>query len=311
MFRSLLILSVILAGTIATSCSDDAGGTGGRTGTGGTAGNGGSGTGGGFGPPPCIVSELCVACPADPVCGSEDDCAAGFTCVSSGCSTLEGAEIGICVPLPGGACQTTDQCPPDRECIEQPPGGKRCVKVTPGCDSDRDCVLGFDCEEGECVDRRVPCISDPDCPKNHICVDDGNSQFCHRVHRTCTEFIDCAGAGPLCADIDGDGTKECAGVIDPNQSTPTSCVNSACTEPSAPVCEMAGISTTTICGQYGLCNNGGCADGFECVALWPDGRTECVPTGGSCSSYRDCPIRQVCASPREGGPPACQSGLAE
>jgi hypothetical protein len=36
-----------------------------------------------------------------------------------------------------------------------------------------------------------------------------------------------------------------------------------------------------------------------------------VPNGGSCSSFTDCPIRQVCASPRDGGAPSCQAGYQQ
>jgi hypothetical protein len=65
----------------------------------------------------------------------------------------------------------------------------------------------------------------------------------------------------------------------------------------------------TQCGQYGLClDDADCAAGFSCLGLWPDGRKECVPGGGSCSSVTDCPVQQVCASPREGGAPSCQAG---
>ena len=314
MFRRFLILSVVLAGMIVTSCSDDGGGTGGRTGTGGTAGTGGSGTGGtggGFGPQDCTISALCADCPADSVCETEDECAAGFTCIPSGCLTLQGGDIGLCAPLPGNACQSNADCEEGRECIDVGSAGNRCIKTSPDCESDLDCVRGFSCEDEACVDRRVPCLLDLDCPKSHFCRDEGNSRFCFRVHKNCLEDIDCAGAGPVCADVDADGTKECTGVVDPNQPVPTACVNSDCTDAAAPVCEISGVSTTTICGQYGPCAGGGCAEGFECVELWPDGRSECVPEGGSCSSYRDCPVRQVCASPRDGGPTACQAGVVE
>jgi hypothetical protein len=73
------------------------------------------------------------------------------------------------------------------------------------------------------------------------------------------------------------------------------------------------VGSLTTCGQYGLClSNADCADSsFECVALWQDGRAECVSTGGSCSNITDCSVRQVCATPRSGGPPSCQVGTAD
>ncbi|MGB5284673.1 MAG: hypothetical protein WBN29_09170 [Polyangiales bacterium] len=61
-------------------------------------------------------------------------------------------------------------------------------------------------------------------------------------------------------------------------------------------------------GVWALPNHSDCASGVECVALWPDGRKECVETGGTCSYIADCPEQQVCASARLGGPPSCQAG---
>ena len=108
------------------------------------------------------------------------------------------------------------------------------------------------------------------------------------------------------ADIDGDGRKECAGAPD---SDGVACVNAGCASPSAPVCEVSLVGSITDCGQYGLClSSADCASGFGCVALWPDGRKECVPTGGSCDRITDCAERQVCASTRFGGAPNCQAG---
>jgi hypothetical protein len=147
-------------------------------------------------------------------------------------------------------------------------------------------------------------------PKNHVCVGATNGSFCSRVQVDCMEDFDCVDLSPRCEDIDVDGKKECAGVFDPNQVPSVACVNSMCTDTSAPVCEAAGAGSATQCGQYGLClDDADCPAGFNCVGLWPDGRKECVPGGGSCSSFADCPVRQVCASPREGGVPSCQAGF--
>lgn len=281
-------------------------------GFGGTGGSGGAGTGGAGGSvPACETSVLCRTCPTDALCQTDGDCTVGSLCIESGCS-FDGAPIKHCMFAGGGACDTTADCPSGRECMEVPFEGDRCVKTTPGCATSFDCVPGFVCESGSCVDRRVPCDFDEDCPKNHVCFGSLTSTFCVRIQRDCAENFDCAGLAPSCEDIDGDGSKECAGVFDPNSPAPLACVSSACTDPSAPVCEAAGVGSTTECGQYGLClDDGDCATGFSCVGLWPDGRKECVPSGGSCSSFADCPIRQVCAAPREGGLPSCQAGYQE
>ena len=278
------------------------GGAAGGSGTGGTAGVGGSA-------PSCVTSLLCRSCPSDGFCDTNDDCSVGFVCIESGCDSLASAPIKQCIFGGGGACETSAMCPEGRECIEVPGENKRCVKTTPGCDTRFDCVPGFSCEGGSCVDRRVPCDLDAHCPKNHTCLGTTNSSFCVRIQRDCLDEFDCIDLAPRCEDIDGDGNKECAGVFDPNQASPSACVNTDCTDASAPVCETAANGSATQCGQYGLCvDDAGCAAGFSCLELWPDGRKECVPSGGSCASFGDCPVQQVCAAPREGGAPSCQVG---
>ena len=314
---------LLLSAVCAASCADGgtggprgSGASGGSGGVGGAAGGGGQGSGGNAGvggseAPPCTTSQLCRSCPADGFCESHDDCTLGSVCIESGCTDSSGAMIGQCVFAGGGACNDTEDCPTERECMDVPFEGKRCVKTTPGCTTRFDCVPGFSCESGTCVDRRVPCDFDVDCPKNHTCLGVGFSSFCVRIHVDCAEDFDCVGRAPRCEDIDGDGNDECAGAFDPNAASPTACVNAECFDSLAPVCEADGAEGNTSCGQYGLCvDDADCATGFSCVALWPDGRKECVPDGGSCSSFEDCPIRQVCAAPQEGGAPGCQAGVA-
>ena len=308
-YRWLGVLALLAACSIGCENSGS-GGPRGDGGIGGDAGSGGAGGVGGAGgsQPACVTSVLCLACPADALCETSQDCSTGFTCVESGCDTLDGAPISHCVFAGGGACETTANCGPERECVDVPGEGKRCVKMTPGCSSDSDCVLGFACEDDACVDRRVPCILDRDCPKSHLCHRFDATAFCRRMHQSCDNEFDCADIAPRCDDIDGDGTNECAGAFNPNVAPAQACLNSMCSG-SSPVCEVGDDSGFTDCGQYGLCAGAGdCADGFECVGLWLDGRSECVPTGGSCSHISDCPERQVCASPRDGGAPSCQMG---
>lgn len=281
------------------------GGIGGIGGEGGSSGAGGAGGGVTV---ECATSVLCLACPSTEVCDTSTDCVTGFTCIASGCDDLDGVPMNHCVFAGGGACETTADCGPERECLEVAGEGNRCVKTTPGCDSDSDCVLGFACESDACVDRRVPCILDEDCPKSHFCHRFDATGFCQRMHQSCGNEFDCLGIAPRCEDIDGDGTTECAGALNPNAVPVEACVNSMCSDPS-PVCEVGDDSAFTACGEYGLCAvPGDCATGFECVQLWLDGHSECVPVGGTCSHITDCPERQVCASPREGGAPGCQMG---
>lgn len=309
---------MLLAAAFGAGCADagtggprgDAGvgGTGGTGGGGGMAGGGGTAGVGGSGAT-CTTNVLCASCPSERLCDGTDDCSVGFVCIESGCDSLDGVPIKHCVFGGGGACSTTADCPPERECMEVSDEGMRCIKTTPGCTTRFDCVPGFSCENGACIDRRVPCDVDGDCPKNHLCFGAIASEFCVRIQMDCAEDFDCFGLAPFCADIDGDGNKECAGVFDPNAPSLEACLNASCVDDAAPVCEAGAFSSTSECGQYGPClSTDDCAAGSSCVGLWPDGRKECVPSGGSCSSFTDCPVRQVCASPREGGPPSCQVG---
>ncbi len=279
-----------------------AGGAGGVTGTGGSAGTGGTAI-------ECVTSLLCISCPREGYCATNADCSDGSICVESGCDDLEGAPIKQCLFAGGGACDTNTPCPTGRKCLDVPGEGERCVRTAPGCDTSFDCPLGFACENASCVDRRIPCSLDEHCPKNHLCGSSQNSRFCRRIQIDCLFDFDCEGLAQSCEDIDGDGNKECAGVRNPNAPSLDTCLNAQCTDASAPVCEASSFGSTSDCGQYGLClGDGDCAAGFHCAALWQDGRKECVPDGGSCSSYVDCQVRQVCASPREGGAPSCQTG---
>lgn len=284
-------------------------GSGGAAGSGGSGGTGGSSGSGGGGVVDCTTSFLCLSCPSGSFCETNGDCSAGFSCIETGCDDVGGQPLKQCTFAGGGACESSAMCANGRECVDVPGEGKRCVKTTPGCDTSFDCVLGFACENGSCVDRRVPCDpQDEQCPKNHVCGGTTNSNFCRRIQQGCESDFDCVDLAPRCEDIDGDLKKECAGTFDPNDFDSPACTNAQCTDSLAPVCEAASFGTQ--CGQYGLCvGDGDCAAGFSCLGLWPDGRMECVPDGGSCSSFADCAPQQVCASPRAGGVPSCQAGL--
>ena len=261
----------------------------------------------------CTTSFLCLSCPSGSFCETSGDCSAGFSCIETGCDDVGGQPLKQCTFAGGGACESSANCSIDRACVDVPGEGKRCVKTTPGCDTSFDCVLGFACEAGSCVDRRVPCDpQDEQCPKNHVCGGTTNSNFCRRIQQGCESDFDCVDLAPRCEDIDGDLKKECAGTFDPNDFNSPACTNVQCTDSSAPVCEAASFGSTTQCGQYGLClGDLDCADGLPAalgaLAGWAQGM--CARTAASCSSFADCPAQQVCASPRGGGVPSCQAGL--
>jgi len=302
-----------VGGSAGTAGSGAIAGSGGNVGTGGNVGAGGTAGTGGIAL--CVTDALCRTCPDSFLCDQDDDCFSGYVCVPSGCETHEGADIKQCQPSRGGSCADVSECPDQSNyaCIPVGASAPRCVRITPGCSGETeayDCVPGFTCEGGTCVDRRVPCDDFRDCPKNHVCSFKSTGSFCARTFRTCHRDEDCNGFGSFCADIDGAGdeAKECAGELG---SSEQACVNTDCNSASAPVCEADGSGTLATCGSHGLClDDGDCAAEFICVELGQDGRKECVPSGGSCSSTASCPVREVCASPRSGDPPSCQAGTA-
>jgi hypothetical protein len=315
---------------LAVSCGDTGttpgfppgtGASGGSAGSSGTGGMGG-GTGGTGGSGGVATKSICTADtpPSSNLCETDLNCALpGYVCVDSGCKTDEGAAIKQCQLSRGPSCVEKNDCsitnPDAYACVAVSVGGggKSCVRVDPGCDTATetyDCPPGFSCEGGACVDRRIPCGGPVGCPKSHTCTTMPTvSRYCIRTHRTCRVDDDCLqplAAGSFCADVDNDGTKECVGDLEGK-----GCVNSACVTASAPVCETGGDETVATCGGYGLCLSDSDCDvdsGFSCVGLWQDGRKECVRTGGTCDQVTDCDPQQVCAAPRNGGPPSCQSG---
>lgn len=254
----------------------------------------------------CNTSALCPACPdMDALCDEDNPCATGEVCLSTGCD-----ELSRCFFAGGGACRDNDDCgDPAYECnlsIE------RCLRIEPGCVDSTDCVAGFACESNLCVDRRVPCESGVDCPHGFTCFFASPDQrFCRRITRPCNDNLDCLVLGVPCGDADGDGVKECMPSLMPNTPDAVSCDKTQCTEDVAPVCESEVQGTGASCGRFGPCLTADdCVLGFECRDLWGDGRAECVLSVGSCVDSSECGTRNVCASPRPSGPPACVAGAA-
>jgi len=305
------------AGTGGTAGTGSAAGTGGLAGTGGAVGTGGGGGAGGDAGG-CVTNALCHACPTT-TCNTDSDCPLeSLVCVPTGC-TLDGEPQKECQPAGYISCAEPVDCggpiyQSNYDCKSVDGGPSRCIRKASGClpeTEDYDCPPGFSCEKGACADRRVPCDGPADCPKNHHCFTLQNattSMFCVSRFRSCTVAGDCGRLGSKCADVDGDDRSECIGALDGVDA----CENSSCEDVSAPVCEALTTAVAS-CGNHGLCeSDADCQTnaGFECVALWQDGRSECVPVGGSCDQVTDCPLQQVCAASRSGNPPSCQAGTA-
>lgn len=250
----------------------------------------------------CETSALCPTCPAqDALCDPTDpgSCPIGEVCLSTGCEDLS-----RCFVTGGGRCLQDEDC--GNRAYRCDPTIFRCLRIEPGCDDSNDCVAGFACEDGHCADRRVPCRDGLDCPHGFTCFfASPDQQFCRRITRPCFDNLDCLVLGVPCGDADGDGKRECMPSLMPDMGTPVSCDNAQCSDPT-PVCQSTVQGTRAQCGQFGLCaSSDDCAEGFDCLDLWGDGRNECVLRGGSCVDSRECALQNVCASPRSDEAPTC------
>lgn len=260
--------------------------------------DGGSADGGGSW---CETSEVCPSCP-DPaeLCDEETPCAMGELCVDTGCEDLS-----RCFVVGGGGCNSDADCANPAYRCELSIG--RCLRSEPGCDDSNDCVAGFACEDGACVDRRLPCSQGADCPHGYRCFFASPDQrFCRRIGRPCGDDRDCLVFGVPCGDPDRDGTRECMPSRTPNVPDAVPCDVSQCPDAAAPVCEITAAGTAAVCGRFGACSSSvQCEPGFECRDLWGDGRGECVSGPGSCVDSRACAPPALCGSPRTGGEPRC------
>lgn len=254
----------------------------------------------------CQTSPGCPGCPdPDALCDADNPCAVGEVCLTTGCGDLS-----RCFVIGGGACTEDEDCGDPAYACNQSIG--RCLRIDSGCDDSNDCVPGFACEDGACIDRRVPCEAFADCPHGYTCFfASADQRFCRRITRPCSIDLDCLTLGVPCGDADGDGLNECMPSLMPNAPDPVSCDNLECTLDQARVCETSVEGLSAVCGQFGLCASmDDCVVGFECQDLWGDGRKECVRLVGSCVDSRDCAPQQVCATPRTNVPPLCIAGAA-
>jgi hypothetical protein len=267
----------------------------------------------------CETSTLCPSCPdPDSLCDPTNPCPVGEECLSTGCEDLS-----RCFRIGGGTCENDADCCQESELCcageicetqeyvcDRTVG--RCLRAEPGCSDSVDCVPGFACEQGACVDRRVPCATAGDCPHGYTCFSAAIDQrFCRRITRPCSDDFDCLELSVPCGDADGDGANECMPSLLPILPDPVSCDITQCVEPSAPVCETSPEGVIAVCGRFGSCSSSfQCPDDLECRDLWGDGRAECVEPGGFCLDSSVCDPRSVCASPRSGGAPRCFGGAA-
>jgi hypothetical protein len=225
------------------------------------------------------IIDVCACAPPGTVCTDPGDCSAGETCAPDGC--------GEDVCQPGGAfCVDSTDCSPGATCDS---ATGTCTRSGP-CTSQLDCAPGYSCDSGTCVNRRVDCEVDGDCPEGFRCATMlPVPAFCELAHRSCGNDDACP-VGFTCVDVDGDGGGEC-------QFGSGECSTNADCEAS----ETCGIGSVlaTRCGERGPCTDAdACAAGDRCLALMGGDDALCVPGAGSCESAADCPEGQLCGVPR-------------
>jgi hypothetical protein len=228
-------------------------------------------------------------------CGAGGSCALGYRCTDSLCGDFR------CLPA-GRPCAVPEDCPTGSDCttIGSPPDEARVCWRATGCADSRDCQMGFSCEAGSCVDRRIPCQPAPNtCPLGMVCVghDFGTGSFCARVAHACRETALCPVAGSICVDVIGSGRFQCG-------LTGMCMTSSECA--GRQVCGTDPDFYYAACMDYGPCGRASdCPAGMLCRDLAGDTLSECVAAGGTCSQDSDCPVRQVCATALRGSAPAC------
>lgn len=238
--------------------------------------------------------------PGEPVsvCGEEPessecgDCAPGFRCESAFC----GGEV--CVP--GNPCRDDADCPTGG-CIRPegaPPSERGMCTSLSTCAETRECALGFHCESGSCVDRRIPCgFHSVGCPRGSICSFmpvEGRS-FCVAAQTPCDHDGYCE-PGAHCVDVDGDGEQECAPAG--RCSSNTEC-------PPGFSCGVDPGTSQSSCVVDGACRDGDCPGGLTCLDTG-SGRSRCVRSG-DCVHDSECPPQSVCGSVHPTDPLRCLS----
>ena len=246
-----------------------------------------------------VPGDPCYMRPPGVACGAGGTCAIGYRCVNSLCGDTR------CVPA-GRPCSVTSDCPTLGECrtIGAPPDEQRVCWRAASCTDSRECPLGFSCETGSCVDRRIPCQLPPaSCPMGFACVepDYGTASFCARIAHPCRETSMCPLPGSSCLNVTGPTRTQCGlvGICSRNSD----CL-------ARQVCGADPDLFLTSCMSHGPCEVAGdCPVGMLCQNLAGDGLKECVLAGGSCSADADCPVRQVCATQMAGTAPVCSSRI--
>lgn len=216
----------------------------------------------------------------------------GFVCVAGFCEDME------CVP--GSPCTSNEHCG-SGNCIK-PEGATAedsglCEPTAGACTGASDCAYGFRCEEGACVDRRIPCGFHPNaCPRGHTCTfaPVEGRLFCVPAHPPCDSAGQCE-AGASCVDVDGDSETECV-------LTGTCSSNADCGEGTS--CGVEPGTSQSSCQVDGPCRSGECPAGRTCLDTGT-GTARCVAEGGSCTRDSECDPQAICGAIEADDPLRC------
>lgn len=205
-------------------------------------------------------------------------------------------DVSLCAPR-GSACEVSADCEPRQSCTAVRgwiPGETYCTVPAGACGTSASCPDGFRCEDRVgCVDRRVPCVGDEDCPVWDRCgtLPSGLQACVAAPLEPCTGPADCPGGE--CVDVQGDGPTEC-------QEAGGECMTNADCALGTVCGDQDGLPGAE-CGRVGPClYAGNCPAGWECLDVNGDGQEECQAGGGSCLVDADCSVRLRCTYTGDG-----------
>jgi hypothetical protein len=229
-------------------------------------------------------------------CASTEDCPEDLRCYDY---ALDGRLL--CGPR-GAACYDGTDCSPGVECgpLSGIPALRPfCLARVGTCAAAADCPDGFRCEAGACVDRRLPCVRNDDCPHWERCgpLPTGVRVCVPRSVEPCSSDDECWELA-RCVDIDGDGATECQDADGSLCMTNADCRRGVCSDQDgAPGAE---------CGVRGPCRaDGDCPVDRRCVDVNGDGQPECQLASGDCAVDMDCPSETRCLEPSGAGRTTC------
>jgi hypothetical protein len=239
----------------------------------------------------CLSGLVCSAvthrCTADPICNTDAQCPAGWTCSSS-----------VCVASGSAACADQNDCPQDRLCS---PYTRSCISSL-NCEL-KTCPGGWECDSTSNICQRLPpevCSRQEDClAPGERCVD-GRCVGCATTGARCTTaYSSCDPAAGVCRTCQS--AADCpAGLV----CTPQGCAECGSADDcpgDRPVCQLASSAQAGTCvecsspGTTAGCATGQkCTEGYLCTAetfgytCYHDSDCQPYPDTPHCGVYNEC-----------------------